>query len=284
MMSMALVGQQVDIIPHTGIVVEWGSAGSLEYFYGGGICVTGAGQSMPMQPCEVIDMGTTEKTEADLQAFLASISARFSAETYNLLSHNCNHFSNEVARFLTGGRTLVPDRIVNIAQEALSSPQGQQLRGMIEGLEQNMRQQNSGNQLNPLGHVGSEFGGAPASIAASPIVEPDLGEIRGALQGVDGVTVEQRLACLGTLTILAANIVKKPMELKYKRVKMENKTFAEKVGLCEGGTELMVALGFLPDEVEGVDYWVWGSVPGKNDMLYLQAAVDQLNLTQAALK
>jgi len=237
-----------------------------------------------MQPCEVIDMGQTGKTEVELQAFLNSISARFTADTYNLLSHNCNHFSNEVARFLTGGQSLVPDRIVNIAQEALSSPQGQQLRGFIEGLEQNMRQQNTGNQLNPLGHVGSQFGGAPASIAVSPTVEPDVAEIRAALQGVDGVTVDQRLACLGTLTKLASNIVKKPMELKYKRVKMENKTFVEKVGQCEGGTELMVALGFLPDEIEGVDYWVWGSVPGKNDVVYLEAAVEQINQTQAALK
>ena len=47
-MSMAVVGKQVDMIPHTGVVVH-----GKEYFFGGGICSTAPGQSMPMPPCEV---------------------------------------------------------------------------------------------------------------------------------------------------------------------------------------------------------------------------------------
>ena len=48
-MSAAIVGKQVDIIPHTGIVC-WGR----EYFYGGGVCVAAAGQAIPMQPCQIL--------------------------------------------------------------------------------------------------------------------------------------------------------------------------------------------------------------------------------------
>ena len=47
-MSQSVVGKQVDIIPHTGVVVDWGGGKKLEYFFGGGICVTAAGKSVPM--------------------------------------------------------------------------------------------------------------------------------------------------------------------------------------------------------------------------------------------
>ena len=57
-MSQSVVGKQVDIIPHTGVVVDWGGSKRIEYFFGGGICVTPAGQSVPMAACEVLDFGT----------------------------------------------------------------------------------------------------------------------------------------------------------------------------------------------------------------------------------
>ena len=37
---------------------------------------------------------------------------------------------------------------------------------------------------------------------------------------------------------------------------MDNPAFTRKVADCPGGTELLLALGFLPDEIEGVDFWV----------------------------
>ena len=135
-MSMAVIGKQIDVIPHTGIVVF-----GREYFYGGGVCMAPPGTSMPMPACEVIDLGETTKTESMLHDFLASISGRFTASTYDLLRHvcsaprlntthtrpshslthvpcahppciaqNCNHFSNEVVNFLTNGVACVPAR------------------------------------------------------------------------------------------------------------------------------------------------------------------------------
>ena len=38
---------------------------------------------------EVLDLGETEKTPAEFRAFLDTIRSRFTAETYNLLTHNC---------------------------------------------------------------------------------------------------------------------------------------------------------------------------------------------------
>ena len=126
---MAIVGKQVDIIPHTGVVLN-----GKEYFFGGGICVCPAGQAMALPVCEVIQVGVTTKTEAELEGFLSANNHRFTVSTYNLLTWNCNHFSNEVVKFLTDGAAFVPDRIVNVAQEALSAPQGAAMRAMLERL------------------------------------------------------------------------------------------------------------------------------------------------------
>ena len=57
----------------------------------------------------------TTKTEADLIEYLRLASPRFTVTTYDVFSHNCNNFSDEVARFLTG--QAVPERILNMANE-----------------------------------------------------------------------------------------------------------------------------------------------------------------------
>ena len=80
-MSQSVVGKQVDIIPHTGVVVDWGGGKKLEYFFGGGICVTAAGKSVPMAACEVLEFGSTPKTEAELLSFCREASPRFTAAT-----------------------------------------------------------------------------------------------------------------------------------------------------------------------------------------------------------
>ena len=37
-----------------------------------------------------------------IQDFLVDVHERFNAQTYNLLTNNCNNFSNELATFLVG--------------------------------------------------------------------------------------------------------------------------------------------------------------------------------------
>jgi predicted component of type VI protein secretion system len=119
---------------------------------------------MGMPTCEIIPLGRTTKSMAEVDAFLRELSPRFTADTYNLLSHNCNHFSNELAHFLTGGTGGVPARIVNVADEALSAPQGQQLRMMLESMQANMAAAQLGNRFNPLAHV--------PPVAAAPTTAP----------------------------------------------------------------------------------------------------------------
>lgn len=149
-MSMMLVGKQLDLVPHTGIVVF-----GREYFFGAGAQVCdNPGQSVPVPVAQTIVLGDTSRTRHELEAHINSVLALEHTEAnYNLLSHNCNHYANDIAKFLLNGKG-VPDSIVNFGQDALSTPQGQNLRGMIEGMEKNMRQGAGGTGMNP-------FGGSP---------------------------------------------------------------------------------------------------------------------------
>ena len=80
-LSPMLLGRQLDLIPHTGVVIQ-----GVEYFYGGGI------QAMPtasvplvfgLQPVQAIRLGVTTKTVAELRAFLRGVSHRYTQATYD---------------------------------------------------------------------------------------------------------------------------------------------------------------------------------------------------------
>jgi hypothetical protein len=107
-----LTGKQFDLIPHTGVEVY-----GVEYFFGGGV------QALPpatveatfgLKPCEVLPLGSTSMPKEVFEDFLKEISPRFTSETYNLFTHNCNNFSNELAEFLLGEG--IPSRIVDMPQ------------------------------------------------------------------------------------------------------------------------------------------------------------------------
>ncbi|KAF3422484.1 hypothetical protein E2986_00502, partial [Frieseomelitta varia] len=52
--------------------------------------------------------------------------------TYNLFKHNCNSFTNEVSNFLVGQD--IPKYILDLPEEILQTPIGQQIGGLIDGL------------------------------------------------------------------------------------------------------------------------------------------------------
>lgn len=57
---------------------------------------------------------------------------------------------------------------------------------------------------------------------------------------------------------------------------MDNPAFQKKVAECAGGTELLLALGFLPDEADGVDYW---AMPADANIPSLKALVAEVGET-----
>lgn len=168
-MSMAMIGKQLDGIWHSGIAVF-----GVEYFYGGGICAAPAGRAIPHLSYQEIPLGVTTKTQVELEGFLQTINHRFTQATYSLLRHNCNNFANEVAVFLTGKG--IPEHIIRLPQEFLSSPMGATLAPMIEMMEQRMRDElvGGGRGLNPFGHIQGRVPLFPPSPAVADNPQPIL--------------------------------------------------------------------------------------------------------------
>ena len=129
-MSQQILGEQIEGIWHTGIRVF-----GKEWFFGGGIQALPVGvfeQTRGMQVTRLDAMGTTTKTEAQLQAHLGTLSSRFSAATYNLLTNNCNNFSDEVCKFLCGHG--ISRDVIELPNRVFSTPGGMMLRPMVESM------------------------------------------------------------------------------------------------------------------------------------------------------
>lgn len=112
---MQFLPSQIDGIWHTGIVVF-----GTEYYFGGGIQAGPPGQTHFGRPMQVVDLGSTQVPKELFLEFLEGVTSQFSFETYDLMSNNCNTFSNAAAEFLCGKG--IPGHIVNLPNEVLSSP------------------------------------------------------------------------------------------------------------------------------------------------------------------
>ena len=115
-----LDGKTVEMVPHTGVRVF-----GREIVYAGGVLsqpIATVEAGMGRKPNTVERLGTTTKTEAEVQAFLRSISHEWTASNYDLWEHNCNNFSERVAQFLTG--SSIPRWILDFPREMRSTPLG----------------------------------------------------------------------------------------------------------------------------------------------------------------
>uniref|UniRef100_A0A5B7C2H4 Putative desumoylating isopeptidase 1 n=1 Tax=Davidia involucrata TaxID=16924 RepID=A0A5B7C2H4_DAVIN len=131
-LSMSFLGKAIEGIWHTGVVV-YGN----EYYFGGGIQHAPVGTTPYGTPIRVVDLGVTHVPKDVFEMYLQEIGPRYTAETYSLLTHNCNNFSNEVAQFLVGA--TVPEYILNLPNEVMSSPMGALILPMIQQLETTLR-------------------------------------------------------------------------------------------------------------------------------------------------
>ncbi|CDY34915.1 BnaA01g32460D [Brassica napus] len=131
-LSASLLGKVIEGVWHTGIVA-YGN----EYFFGGGIQHLPAGTTPYGAPLRTVEMGETHVPKDVFEMYLEEISPRYTAESYNLLTHNCNNFSNEVSQFLVGKG--IPDYILQLPSEVMNSPMGGLLMPMIQNLEATLR-------------------------------------------------------------------------------------------------------------------------------------------------
>ena len=126
-MSRGLIGKQIEGVWHTGVCVF-----GKEYFYGGGICVGEPKKTPYGYPVKEIDFGYTTKTEEDLKNYIKSINSQFTVNTYDVLKHNCNHFTDAALFFLVGKH--LPNSILKQHEEILNTPLGQFVRPLLENM------------------------------------------------------------------------------------------------------------------------------------------------------
>ncbi|OAY64608.1 Desumoylating isopeptidase 1 [Ananas comosus] len=131
-LSTTFLGKAIEAIWHTGVVVY-----GTEYYFGAGIQQDPAGRTPYGTPVRVVDLGVTHVPKEVFEDYLQEISGRYTPETYNLLSHNCNNFSNEVAQFLVGAS--IPSYILELPSDVMNSPMGALILPMIQRLETTMR-------------------------------------------------------------------------------------------------------------------------------------------------
>ncbi|CAM9435604.1 unnamed protein product [Scytosiphon promiscuus] len=181
-MSMAILGKQIDGIWHTGLIVY-----GKEYFFGGGL------QSMPHEqfvqmhggvgPTEYIELGSTDIPQELFEDFNRDVQPRFTAQTYDLMKHNCNTYTNEASQFLVGKG--IPEYIVGLPEEVLNSPMGGMLRPL---LEQMTTQMNGADPYSALHHGAGAGASAPAAPPAAAPPTPT---------GAAAAAAEQRAAIAG---------------------------------------------------------------------------------------
>jgi hypothetical protein len=141
-LSRQFLGVAIDMIPHTSILVY-----GKEYYFGGGIQSsdpTTFRSSTGLMVVQTIFLGNTSICQSDFDRWCLTVgTTHYHPQSYDLLTRNCNHFSNEAAK--TGLRLSmgVPDWILQVPNQFVSSPMGQMIRPMLEQMQITTNQHSS---------------------------------------------------------------------------------------------------------------------------------------------
>ncbi|WFD35459.1 hypothetical protein MCUN1_002313 [Malassezia cuniculi] len=125
-LSYAVIGTHIEGVWHSSIVA-WGK----EIYFGQGIRIVEPGSTHFGKPTKVHQLGTTSMDFDTFMEILEEMRPRFRPQDYNLLQHNCNTFSSEVAQILTGAD--IPSYVTTNAQTAAlrNSSLGQSIIGQL---------------------------------------------------------------------------------------------------------------------------------------------------------
>jgi hypothetical protein len=89
------------------------------------------------QPTKQLNLGFTEIPEDMFMELLRDLKDRFNVNNYNVMTNNCNNFTNEAAELLLGQG--IPAEIVNLPQEFLATPMGRSLAPMMTQMQDSFK-------------------------------------------------------------------------------------------------------------------------------------------------
>ena len=124
-MSQSFLGVHIDAVYHTALIF-----GGIEYFFGAGIQQTYPGATHHGRPMEIIPLGKTDLPVEIILEYIDSLRQIYTVQSYDLFTHNCNNFTNDLAMFLLGRG--IPDHIKSLPQTVLNTPFGQMLKPQLD--------------------------------------------------------------------------------------------------------------------------------------------------------
>lgn len=255
-LSPLLLGRTIEAIYHTGVLIY-----GYEYFYGGGIiCVKPEEitRLYGMKPIRTLNLGITEKTKKELNDHLESISKQFSSDNYDLLNHNCNHFSDNVVRFLLGQG--IPSYILDLPNEVMRTPFGSMILPMLQKAQKSQAVRSVANVWNTNG------------ISPSNVINRTAGEINSLsnssnsssqLNSKNNSLLSKKLEAfinkygwksqkvLETFETILTNILRNPGDLRYRSIKSTSNTLRNALMGIDEGLDLLFTFGFQETNLDG---------------------------------
>ncbi|KAF7457671.1 UBA/TS-N domain-containing protein [Cryptosporidium felis] len=256
-LSPMLLGRTIEAIYHTGVLVF-----GFEYFYGGGIVCVRPEEIVRlygMSPIRTLTLGVTKKSQTELNGHLEAISREFNSENYDLLNHNCNHFSDNVVRFLLGEG--IPAYILNLPNEVMRTPFGSMILPMLQKAQKsqavrsvanvwNTNGINPSNVINKTAEELSNLSSGYSSSESSGYGQEDFSELSRKLGAMAERYGWQSQRALETLETILLNILGNPGDLRYRSIKSTSSTLKSAIMGIDGGLELLFLLGFKERQVD----------------------------------
>lgn len=127
--SQYLLGHHFKGIWHTGVVIEWPQITS-EFWFGGKVFESKPGTSPFGIPLEKRFVGYTYQLREETWKYAKeTLAETFTQENYDVLLHNCNHFSNAMVSFLCND--TLPDEVLDQPRLVMSTWTARLLRPIL---------------------------------------------------------------------------------------------------------------------------------------------------------
>lgn len=251
--SPIVLGKAIEGIWHTAVIVY-----DMEYFYGGGILCLEPNEFETMyniKPVNIIDMGATDVNQSLFHDYLNSIQSQFSVDKYNIVTWNCNHFTNEICNFLVGKN--IPEHILNLPVEVMSTSQGKMILDMMQsyqnviapGFENTATSANTNAPNVSSSDTKSEVNRkkVPSVTIGNVFDNHDKGEIKKILDELANnskYTLDEKKTFLNTVLNVIDAIQKQPKHITNRIVYKDKNDIFKNISLIKEHVHILALLGF----------------------------------------
>lgn len=89
-------------------------------------------------------------------------------------------------------------------------------------------------------------------------------------------TKEKSTACIETITKYLQNIIQHPDDEKYRKIRQSNRIFCDKVSVCEGALDFLLAAGFIEQIIDDEPFLIYTDENNPNGIDALNELLESL--------